>query len=120
MKLLLDQCVATALVERMEASGVQAIHTSSIGLDRASDAEILEFAAGNSLVIVTHDADFHTILAIQRAHGPSVIRLRYDDYLVTDVERQLRFIVDQFGEELIDGAIVTCRGQSIAMRKLPI
>ena len=38
--------------------------------------EILAFSLGENATIVTLDADFHTILAVSGANGPSVIRLR--------------------------------------------
>ena len=45
-------------------------------MSKAADEEILAFSPGKNAVVVTLDADFHTILAVSGASGPSVIRVR--------------------------------------------
>src|SRR6476660_335236 len=45
-------------------------------MSKATDHEILAWALRKNAIIVTFDADFHTILAVSGASGPSVIRLR--------------------------------------------
>ncbi len=44
----------------------------------ASDKEILGRALVEGRAVVTLDADFHTILALENASGPSVIRIRIE------------------------------------------
>ena len=45
-------------------------------MGKATDEEILAFSLGKHGIVVTLDADFHTILAVSGASGLSVIRLR--------------------------------------------
>jgi predicted nuclease of predicted toxin-antitoxin system len=43
---------------------------------QAADCDILACALDKHATFITLDADFHAILAVSRAGGPSVIRLR--------------------------------------------
>lgn len=52
------------------------MHVREIGMSKAADEEILAFSLRRNAVVVTLDADFHAILAISGAQGPSVIRMR--------------------------------------------
>ena|SRR5450631_3127921 len=76
MRLVLDQGVpqdAAALPRSLEHD---CIHVGEIGMAKASDEEILALSRERNAVVVTLDADFHTILAVSGAQGPSVIRMR--------------------------------------------
>ena len=44
-------------------------------MSKAADEEILDFAVGKNSIVVTLDSDFHAILAVSGAAGPSVIRM---------------------------------------------
>ena len=45
-------------------------------MSSASDEDILAFALTLTATVVTLDADFHAILAVFEASGPSVVRIR--------------------------------------------
>ena len=49
-----------------------------VGLADASDAVFLDYAREEGHVIVTLDADFHTLMALTGATLPSVIRVRIE------------------------------------------
>jgi predicted nuclease of predicted toxin-antitoxin system len=51
----------------------EAIHWLTIGATNAPDREIIAWAKNNNYVILTHDLDFGTILAVSQAFAPSVI-----------------------------------------------
>ncbi len=76
MRLVLDQGVPRDAAAGLRGRGYDCLHAGEAGLSKATDEEILAFSLANSGVVVTLDADFHTILAVTRAKGPSVIRLR--------------------------------------------
>lgn len=77
MRLILDQGVPRDAASLRRTLGYDCIHVSEIGMSKAADEEILAFSLGRNGVVVTLDADFHTILAVSGASGPSVIRLRF-------------------------------------------
>lgn len=76
MRLVLDQGVPQDAASVLRSLGYDCIHVAEIGMSKTSDEEILAFSLGRDAVVVTLDADFHTILAASGASGPSVIRLR--------------------------------------------
>jgi predicted nuclease of predicted toxin-antitoxin system len=43
-------------------------------MSKAADDEIVAWSLGKNAMVVTLHADFHTILAVSGASGPSVIR----------------------------------------------
>jgi predicted nuclease of predicted toxin-antitoxin system len=75
-RLLLDQGLPRSTVEHLERCGIQANHVGAIGLSRADDNEIIEYARRDGSVVVTLDADFHTHIALSGAALPTVIRIR--------------------------------------------
>jgi predicted nuclease of predicted toxin-antitoxin system len=60
------------------ALGWDVVHVGDLGMATASDKEILGRALVERRAVVTLDADFHTILALENASGPSVIRIRIE------------------------------------------
>ena len=59
-------------------------------MSRATDEEILAFSLEKNAIVVTLDADFHTILAVSGASGPSVIRLRLQGLGAGETEAEVR------------------------------
>jgi uncharacterized protein (DUF433 family)/predicted nuclease of predicted toxin-antitoxin system len=60
------------------AGGMDALHVCDIGLSRASDQKILEFARADGRICIMLDADFHAFIAVANESGPSVIRVRQE------------------------------------------
>ena len=93
MKFLLDQGLPRSAASLLCQAGLDAVHTGDIGLAKAEDERILDEARASGRVVVTLDADFHTLLALSGAVSPSVIRIRIEglnarqlaDLLITTV-----------------------------------
>ena len=72
MKLLLDQGLPRSSASLLRSKGIEAAHVGELGMHDASDETIIEYAREHSFaVIATLDADFHALLAIGNASGPS-------------------------------------------------
>jgi predicted nuclease of predicted toxin-antitoxin system len=67
MRLLLDQGLPRSAVVRLHSAGVEAVHVGDRGLATGSDSKILEMGRQEGMVVVTLDADFHTLLALSGA-----------------------------------------------------
>jgi predicted nuclease of predicted toxin-antitoxin system len=78
MKLLLDQGTPRSAATLLRLAGVDTVHTGEIGMAESADAKILERARTENRVVVTLDADFHSLLALSQARQPSVIRIRIE------------------------------------------
>jgi predicted nuclease of predicted toxin-antitoxin system len=78
MKLLLDQGLPRSAVTELASLGWDVVHVGEIGMAAATDQEILRRADAEQRAVVTLDADFHTMLALQGASSPSVIWVRIE------------------------------------------
>jgi len=78
MKLLLDPGLPRSAAKLLRESGIDTVHVSDIGYSTADDAAMLEKGREEERIVITFDADFHTLLALSRAATPSVIRIRIE------------------------------------------
>lgn len=81
MKVLIDVNLSPEWCNYLRASGIEAIHWSTVGALTASDEEIMRFACENGYIVFTHDLDFSTILALTGDDGPSVVQMRTQDVM---------------------------------------
>jgi predicted nuclease of predicted toxin-antitoxin system len=120
MKLLLDQGLPRSTVLHLRSAGIEATHVGEQGLAAASDGTILEFARGEGRVIVTLDADFHTLLALSGAKEPTVIRIRIEGLRAPDLARLLTTALQICEPDLAKGAMVSVSENGIRIRRLPL
>ena len=107
MRLLLDQGLARSAVSAPRGFGHDAIHAGDAGLSAATDESILDFAIADRRVIVTLDADFHSILARRGASAPSVIRIRLEGLSAAAQAAVIIETAAVAGSNLEEGAAVT-------------
>lgn len=86
----------------------------------AIDDEIIDEAVERNAVIVTMDSDFHSILAMRAAAGPSVIRLRIEGLKADAIANVLHKVIQSAEEDIRNGAAVSVTASSIRIRKLPL
>jgi predicted nuclease of predicted toxin-antitoxin system len=120
VKILLDNGLPRSAVSFLVAAGLEAVHVGEIGLASAADQLILDHARAEHFVIVTFDADFHTLLALRGLNAPSVIRIRIEGLKGTEVAAILHRIVGQFGDELLAGAVLSIGPRIARCHLLPL
>src|SRR5579884_2320359 len=120
LKLMLDQGVPRDAAGRLRAIGYDCIHVGEAGLSAASDEEILRLAMEKAAVVVTLDADFHAILAVSGAPGPSVIRIRVQGLRGWETAECVGLVCTRFESELIAGSLVTVKKRKTTCHRLPI
>lgn len=109
------------MADAVRAGGFDATHVSDLGLLRASDREIFDWAARNGHVVITADSDFAMLLAFSSADSPSVVQLRGVAELRPDVHGGL--LVENLGaleQSLMAGAVISLSQDRIRIRDLPI
>jgi predicted nuclease of predicted toxin-antitoxin system len=90
MKLLLfDQNLSPRLVDWLADVFPGSIHVSAIGLDRASDRAVWEYARDHDFMITTKDADFSE-LGMVWGFPPKVIWIRRGNCSTKDIADLLR------------------------------
>lgn len=120
MRLLLDQGLPRSTVLHLRDQGIEAIHAGDQGLATAPDSKILDFGRGENMVVVTLDADFHTLLALSGLTGPSVIRIRIEGLKGEDLARLLVTVLQVCGDDLLKGAMVSVTENGVRLRRLPV
>jgi len=87
--LLFDQNLSPLLVNRLADLFPGALHVAQIGLDRASDLAVWEYARSHDCALVSKDADFND-LSVLRGSPPKVLWLRLGNCTTSDIEQTLR------------------------------
>lgn len=91
-----------------------------MGMQRASDLEIVERARGDSSVVLTFDLDFGEILALGILDRPSVAIFRLSDERPSAVNPRLATVINECTADLESGALVLVEDTNYRVRKLPI
>lgn len=121
MKFLVDANVSPRVADLLRVAGHDAVAVREIGLQHSSDDELLDRAVADGRIVVSHDTDFGTLLAIRRTNEPSCILVRSADPLTADqLAGLLLNNLAVMTNDLNDGAIITlCRGR-LRSRRLPL
>jgi predicted nuclease of predicted toxin-antitoxin system len=120
MKLLLDQGLPLSAAALLRDAGMDTIHVGEIGMSQAEDAEIIQKARVEERVVVTLDADFHTLLALNEAASPSVIRVRIERLRAQALTDLLLMVIAECEEDLEQGAAIAVEPNRIRIRRLPL
>ncbi len=120
MRLLLDQGLPRSAVLHLHNAGIEADHVGDRGLATASDSRILDLSRQEGRVVVTLDADFHSLLALSGVAEPSVIRIRIEGLRAEGLSRLLVDVLDVCRDDLIKGAMVSVTETGVRIRHLPV
>jgi len=120
MKLLLDQGLPRSTVEKLRLCGIESVHVGDIGMAAATDMEIIQKAFDESLIVVTLDSDFHTILASTGNKRPSVIRIRIEGLKSQEMSVLMQSVIESVSDELDSGAAISVNEKGIRVRKMPL
>jgi predicted nuclease of predicted toxin-antitoxin system len=120
IRLLLDQGVPREAAQQLRSAGLDALHVGDLGMSAAADIEILEAARAREAFIVTLDADFHAILAVSGASGPSVIRIRQQGLKAAALAHLLGNLLSQYEADLRHGCMITVKRRKTTCHRLPI
>ncbi len=120
MKFLLDENMPPSLAGLLQSIGHEARHVIEIGYNNTPDFKITEFAAASGEVIITHDTDFGTILALTGKNRPSVILFRWQAITAQSVLQFISKHLPQLEENLSKGALIVVDEHKIRVRNLPL
>lgn len=118
--LLLDQGLAPRAAAILRAHGRDAVHVSEIGMEKATDPEVLQRALEEDRVCITLDHDFHAHLALAGSGRPSVVPLRIEGCQAEGQAALIESICRQFQVALSEGAAISSDGQTVRVRRLPL
>ena len=119
MKLLIDMNLPPAWADLLRTHGYEALHWSDVGAPDAPDETIMDWAREQGCVVLTHDLDFGTLLALTHATSPSVIQMRAQDVMPETMGAVVITALRQFEEVLGSGALVVVDAARARARVLP-
>ena len=120
MKLVVDMNLSPQWIDLLHSRGIEAVHWSSVGPPNAPDHQIMTYAAANDFVVLTHDLDFSSILAVTNGDKPSVVQIRTDDVRAEIIGGRVLSALQQAQKELLEGALVTIDVNRVRLRLLPL
>ncbi|OQW61176.1 MAG: hypothetical protein A4S17_02160 [Proteobacteria bacterium HN_bin10] len=113
-KLLLDNCIARAVADRLRADGHDVASIVERGAD-PGDAAILQAAFAEGRALVTIDVDFGALVFRDDAKHAGVLRLRPRP--AAALADRASALVISHGHELEAGAFVTDDGDSVRVTR---
>jgi predicted nuclease of predicted toxin-antitoxin system len=104
----------------LRTAGLSCDHAGEIGMSKAEDPDIIEWARAHDAVVIAIDADFHAELAVSGASKPSVIRLRLQGLEGAAVAKLVLGILEDHALALAEGCMITVKHHKITLHKLPV
>lgn len=120
LRLLIDMNLSIEWVAVLAQHGHDAVHWSTVGDPKATDAEIMAHARTEKRIVFTHDLDFGTLLALTHADGPSVLQVRASNVLPAVLGPTVVAALTQYESALIAGALVVVDETTSRVRVLPL
>jgi Uncharacterized protein conserved in bacteria len=103
-RLLFDQNLSSRLVELVVGRFPESLHVLHVGLSTATDVEVLEFALGQDLVVVTKDKDFADLVT-SRGNGPRILWVMLGNVTTDEISEAILDAADSI-LQLLDDSVV--------------
>jgi len=120
MRFLLDMPVSPELAGWLRQQGHDAEHACALGLERASDRELLARALDENRVVITADTDFPHLLALSGAQAPGVVLFRGGDYTAEEMVELLARVLNAMPEDTLTRSVCVVDRRRIRHRLLPL
>jgi predicted nuclease of predicted toxin-antitoxin system len=99
MQLLTDQDVYRITVEQLKKWGHNVVTAKELGMQRASDKNMLRRAIETNRLFVTRDKDFGALVFLEKSLSTGIILLRVTPTTVEDVHRELYRLFHEHTED---------------------
>ena len=116
----LNQGCPRSTASALQQQGWDVVHIGDIGMSRATDAAIIDWAAHGNRVVVTLNSDFHALLALGGLTFPSVVRVRQEGLGGVMLASLLLSVWPRIIDALAAGAAVTITERDVRIRRVPI
>ncbi|MGO9122478.1 MAG: DUF5615 family PIN-like protein [Desulfomonilaceae bacterium] len=120
MKFLLDMPVSSLLLDVLRAHGHEGVHAHEIGMDRATDTELLETARIEGRILITADLDFPRLLALSLSERPGLILFRGGNYSDIQMCELLGKVLDRVPIGTLGASICVIDQKRIRITRLPL
>jgi predicted nuclease of predicted toxin-antitoxin system len=114
MRFLADAGVSPKTVAFLKQLGHEAVHVRTLGLQRATDSQLVERARADASIVLTFDLDFGEVLALGILDKPLA------DERADSVNQRLAAVLAARRVDLEAGALILVEDTRYRVRKLPI
>jgi predicted nuclease of predicted toxin-antitoxin system len=112
--------LSPALSRWLEGRGHDAAHAALVGLNRATDQDIMTWVVGDGRITITADLDYPRLLALSGANGPSLMLFRGGDWSDAEIINRMAEILAELSETDLRHSILVVERDRIRRRRLPI
>ena len=116
MRFLVDRCAGHRLAEWLHNKGHDALETLALGPD-PGDKALLELAESENRILITIDKDFGELIFLHRVSHAGLIRL--PDVRMSQRIEMVEEIIETYGPELEERAVITLQGRRIRISHPP-
>jgi predicted nuclease of predicted toxin-antitoxin system len=120
VKFLVDTPLSPELAAWLRSQQHDARHAIEMGLERATDSDIMALADKEGRTIVTADLDYPRLLALGHRSGPSVILFRDGTWSDAEVVERLAELLRVLTAAEIERSIIVVERHRVRRRRLPI
>ena len=120
MKALLDLSLPPKLTKVFAECGYRAFHAHDLGLEQATDLEILSYARKNGQLLVTACQDLPRFLALASAEGPGLILFRGGIYTDAEMGDLIQQVLTGSDALLLDRSICVVDQKQVRVTRLPV
>lgn len=120
MRFIVDMPLSPNLATWLVQKGYEAVHVVELGLERASDEEILSLAGDERGVVITADLDYPRLLALARAEGPGLLLFRGGDYSESESVERMARVLEIIPVDELSHSVVVIEKNRIRRRHLPL
>jgi predicted nuclease of predicted toxin-antitoxin system len=119
-RIVLDQGLPATTATILRDGAWDVVHTREIGMQEATDTEILDYAAKDSRVVITLDRDFPQILALTSASWPSVVLIRQQRLRAAPLAALIVSVWQEHEDALDKGCVIKVSARGTRSRRLPL
>ncbi|MFB3922991.1 MAG: DUF5615 family PIN-like protein [Terriglobia bacterium] len=117
MKFLANMGISPRTVAFLRDFGHEAVRLPEIGMDRASDMEVIALASREGQVVLTFDLDYPALLALNVKGRASAIVFRTTKADATWINSRLEQFLPMIESALLEGAIVVVEDDRARIRR---
>mgnify|MGYP003444852281 FL=1 len=118
MKLLADNDVYKITVDFLRQHGHDVVNAKELGLNKASDKELLEKAKIMDRLFITRDKDFGMLFFLKKELCSGVIYLKITPSTINEVHDELQKILEKYTEKDLETAFCVVEPHRYRIRRV--
>lgn len=118
MRILADQDVYKITIDKLKEWKQDIVTAKDLGMDRASDEELLLVAKETERLLITRDKDFGALVCLKEEVSPGVILLRGSPKEIENIHHQLRNLLQEYVEDELKSVFCVVEPRKYRIRHL--